>query len=272
MCQQFLFAAFLCFAAALSLPAQDQTLIPLPTNKSTSIVVMDFRGGYGPPRKNQGPVLTIQADGNATVVDPTGERATTKYMLSPAEVQDLLRFIVLEQHFFEINQTEISRAMEEEERKTGVSRTVFDASTTVIQVKTADREQELRFNALGTWANRYPTIQRLQQLFNVKKRLGRLIEEFRPGVRETIAVALATANETMKREHPDQPELTLNDFLNTGGETSGLQSTQFFRVHADRSTLLATIKRLPGMPPQVTIEIKEEARICFGDDKNCFPL
>jgi hypothetical protein len=261
MCQQFLLAAVLCFAAPLSSSAQDKASIPLPANISTTIVVLDFRGGYGPPRKNQGPVLTIQADGNATVVDPTGERPTRKYTLSGAEVQDLLRVIVSEQNFFKIDLTEVSRAIEEEVRKTGVSMSIADAATTVIRVKTADREQELRFNALGTWANRYPTIQPLQQLFNVQKRLQRLIEEFRPGVRETIAFALNAVNDAIKREHPGQPPLTLSDFNYTGGETSGPHTTQFFRVQADRSTLLAIVTRSPGMAPKVTIKIEKESRL-----------
>ena len=270
---QFLIAAVLCFAAALSLSAQDKAAISLPADNSTTIVVLDFRGGYGPPRKNQDPVLTIQADGNATVVDPMGERPTRKYTLSSAEVQDLLRDIVYEQNSFRIDRAEVSRAMEEEDRKTGTSMSIIDAATTVIRVKTADREQELRFNALGTWANRYPTIQPLQQLFNVEKRLERLIAEFSPGVRETIAIALNAVNDAMKREHPGQQPLTLNDFQFTGGETSGPHTTQFLRVQTDRSTLSATVTRSPGMLPRVTIEITPQARICYeGEPPTCFPF
>src|SRR6187401_446477 len=200
MRRQILLAAVLSFAASLSSFAQDKATIPLPADKSTLIVVLDVRGGYGPPRKNPGPVLTIQADGNATVVDPMGAFPTRKYKLSDAEVQELMRELVSEQNFFKIDRAEISRAMDEEERKTGVSMTVFDAATTVIRIKTADREQELRFNDLGGWANRYPTIQPLQQLSNVEKRLERLMEEFRPGVREVIATALIAVNDAMKRE------------------------------------------------------------------------
>jgi PAS domain S-box-containing protein len=84
-------------------------------------VVLDYRGGYGPERKNQEPVLTIHRDGNATVVDPTDERPTRKYRLSAAEVEALLREIVQESDFFNIDHNEISRAMAEEDRKTGSS-------------------------------------------------------------------------------------------------------------------------------------------------------
>ena len=272
MRRQILLAAVLSFAASLSSYAQDRAAIPLPADKSANIVVLDYRGGYGPERKNQAPRLTIQADGNATVVDPMGELPTRKYKLSGAEVQDLLREIVSEENFFKIDHAEISRAIEEEERKAGVSRSVFDATTTVIRIKTADREQELRFNDLSAWASRYPTIQPLQQLKNVEKRLERLIEELRPGVRELIATALNAGNEAMKREHPSLSPLTLNDFRFTGGEVTGTNTTQFVRILADRSTLLAIVTRSPGMPPQVTIKIEPAIRYCYGegDARKCF--
>jgi hypothetical protein len=184
-----------------------------------------------------------------------------------------LRDIVYEHDFFRIDRTEISRAMEEEDRKTGTSMSIIDAATTVMRVRTADRDLELRFNALGSWANRYPTIQPLQQLFNVEKRLERAIEEFRPGVREIIAIALNAVNDAMKREHPGQQPLTLSDFQSTGSETSWPHTTRFLRVQPDRSRLFATVTRWPGLPPEVNIKIEKESLICFGDDdKNCFPF
>ena len=197
---QFLLAVVLCFAAALRLSAQDKVAIPLPRDGSTTIVVLDYRGGYGPERKNQEPVLAIHADGNATVVDPTDERPTRKYRLSAAEVEALLREIVQELDFFNIDHNEISRAMAEEDRKTGSSMSMFDASTTVIRIQTADRKHELRFNALGTWANRYPTIQPLQQLFNVEKRLERVIQEFTPNRK------LSYTHYSPLMGKPDRPE------------------------------------------------------------------
>ena len=270
--QHFLSAVILCFAAALRLSAQDQVAIELPKDGSTTIVVLDFRGGYGPQRKNQEPVFTIYADGNATLVDPMNERPTMKYRLSALEVENLLRDIVNESDFFNINHAEISFAMEEENRKTGRSMSINDASTTIIRVKTADHEQELRFYALGFWADRYPTIKRLQQLFDVQKRLERAIAELRPGVREAIVVDLNAANKVMRREHPDLPELSLNDFASHGDETSGVR-TRFFRRQRDRSTLSVTVTSSPGLPPQITIEIKPEEVICIqGVPRNCFPV
>jgi len=106
----------------------------------------------------------------------------------------------------------------------------------------------------------------------VEKRLERVIQEFTPGARETIVDALNAVNEVMKREHPDLPQLTLNDFHSTGGDTTGAP-TQFFRKQKDRSTLLATVTRSPGMLPKVTIEITPQALICYeGEPPTCFPF
>jgi hypothetical protein len=272
MRSRILFVILFGLAAALSLSAQDKTSIRLPSNGSRAIVVMDYRGGYGPARKNNKPVLTIQANGKATVVDPQGTRPTVSYTLTPADIQNLMKSIVVEQDFFRIGRTEISNAMEEEDRKTGTSSSIIDASTTVLHVTTADQDLELRIDALGAWANKYPTIQALQRLFNVEKRLDRLIAEFKPGARESIAAALEAANNSLEQEHPGLPAITLNDFNETGSGPDGKSVTTFFRVYADRSMLAATVTASPGIPPQVTIETKDREKICFDDGKTCADL
>jgi len=215
-------------------------------------------------------VLTIRADGNATLVDPWEGRPAMNYKLTQAEIQDLMKSIVLDEDFFKIRRAEISKAMDEEDRKTGISMTIFDASTTVLHVTTADQDLELRFNALGTQSKRYPTIQPLQRLSNVTKRLDRLIAEFTPGARERIASALEAANNALRQEQPGLPMMVLNDFNETVSEADGTSITKFFRVHADHSTLVATVTVSPGMPPNVTIKKEERPRICFEDSKVCF--
>jgi hypothetical protein len=254
-------------AAVLNVSAQVGPLIRLPSDGSATILTLDYRGGYGPERKVSNPVLSIHADGNAAVMDSDGKRLA-QYKLTASEIQEVMQYIVSEQEFFGIDLSEIDRGMVEEDKKTGTSVSIFDVSTTVIHVTTADKDLEIRLNALGTWVNRYPKIQPLQRLDRVENRLIRLMDEFKPGARQTIAAALVAVNEAMKQEHPELPPMTLDEYRHTGSDANGTTSTQFIQPQGNRDTLIATVTVSPGLPPRVTLKVEPRLKICF-DDGTC---
>ena len=177
--------AGLCALTTLISNAQDMPVIPLPSDPSTPIITMDWRGGlsYPGPRKNLNPVLSIRADGRVTVIDPYGRTADREAVLSHAEIQDLLRFAITEQDFFAFDSNSVRQAIEAEFRNAGRRVYIADAADTVVHIKTADREFEASYNALATWAQRYPNIKALVQLRAIELRLTKLIDQLRAGSR-----------------------------------------------------------------------------------------
>ena len=73
--------------------------ILLPPDQTVAVITLDFRGGYGPPRRDDRPMLTIFANGVVRIVDGSGEVAPIEAKISADALQELLRFAIDEHHF-----------------------------------------------------------------------------------------------------------------------------------------------------------------------------
>lgn len=248
--------AGLCVATAAVSAAQDKPLIPLPSDPSTVIITMDWRGGSGPARMNMNPLLTIRADGRVTVIDPSGFIGTKETVLSPGEIQDLLRFAIMDQDFFAFSAFDVRQAIEVESAKTGAVSGIIDSSTTVLRIKTADRDQEGSYYALSLWAQRFPSIIALGQLRSIELRLTRLVEELRAGGKPEIAAAMNLANAHLKQQYPNLPAFTSDNYWHTVQFANGRKTMQFFRDQGDGTSLVVTLLYLGNDPPKITSQFQ----------------
>src|SRR5262245_32643227 len=253
--------------------AHDQPLIPLPQDGISTVITMDFRGGYGAPRTDNRPLLTIFADGTIRVIDHSRTKISAKELrdllrviedsgikfsdeerqnflrvdidepsdigpeieakISAEELQDLLRFVIDEQHFFEFDSDAALRELDEEQRKIGLSWGVFDDLTTVIRIRTAERDHTGKFYALDDYVTIFPALKPLANFSAVKKRLSRLASEIRAGGKETIAAALQLANEHLRKTYPNVAALLFEDFLYIDN-TPDARTMHFVRTLAER--------------------------------------
>src|SRR5688572_29350859 len=130
-----LLLACFCLTVALNVVAQQAPIVPLPADGSAVIIMFDTRGG-GPspqPRKNMNPVLTVRADGRVTVlVDGQGIVPDVEMKLPADKIQELLRFIVTDQKFFDSDLTseEIWREIRAETVRKGQGTMWADVSDT----------------------------------------------------------------------------------------------------------------------------------------------
>ena len=168
--------------------AQDRPLIQIPQDGTATVITMDYRGGYGAPTVDNRPLLTIFADRTIRVIDHSRTKISAEELrevlrviedsgikfsaeerqnflrvdvdkqsdvgpeieakISAEELQDLLRFVIDEQHFLEFDSDTALRELDEEQRKIGLSWGVFDDLTTVIRIRTAERDHTGKFYAL----------------------------------------------------------------------------------------------------------------------------
>src|SRR5262249_50622123 len=126
-------------------------------------------------RVNDGPFLAVHADGTVQVGAPFGPGKPFRTKIPVKEVQALLDYAVKEKQFFQLDAKRIQAEIEKDSG--GGFAGVIDASDTVVRVRTAEREHEVRFNALGFVARQYPKIERLVQLNDVAERLERLLKD-----------------------------------------------------------------------------------------------
>jgi hypothetical protein len=213
---------------------------------------MDFRGGYGPPRVDNRPLLTIFADGTVRVIDHSRIKISAQELrhllrviehsgikfsaeerrkflrvdtdkhsdigpeieakVTAEELQDLLRFVIDEQHFFEFDSVTAQQELEAERNRTGRMMHVSDGVTTLIRIQTAERDHKANFYALYEYATAYPAVKSLANLLSVEERLSHLVNEIAAGGKEGIAAALNLANEYLQTAYPNVPALVLEDF------------------------------------------------------------
>src|SRR5262249_33175546 len=245
----------LCLTVVLSAPEQEKLSFPLPSDPLAPVITLDWRGGFVlPPRKNMNPALTVRANGTVTVIDSQGGNLET--MLSASQLQDLLRFVISDQNFFAISVTKILKAIAAEERRTRRGMTVIDDPDTVVRIKTADRESEVRFNALGLYSRAHPAIKPLQQLSAVQTRLRGLIEELTAGGKQAIAVALDQANAYLKQQYPQPAVLGADDYERTVQSADGRKLVEFVRDQGDGTSMVVAVEYQPGEQPRINVQTR----------------
>jgi len=187
--------------------------IPLPRDKRAVVVTLDFIGGFGPPREDKRPPLTIFADARVRVVDTAGKVRPLETKMSAEELQDLLRFAIDDHKFFDFDEAIANREVSEEAKKTEFSFSTSDGFDTVIRIRTAEREHEARFYELSAHAYYYPDAKRVGDLAAVEERLSHLLNIVRAGGRGRVAEVLKAANDYLKTAYPAVPAVSEDDFL-----------------------------------------------------------
>lgn len=229
--------------------------IELPKDPSEVVIEFAYKGGFTPPRKNALPNMTIRADGGITVSDPFSD-AQAKDRLSQDELQELLAFIVNEQEFFEFDIKEVDKAVEAEKQRTGQFFAIADAPTTHIRVKTAERELEASYYALGFIVNQFKEIKALNQLHAVEERLNQLHSRTWAGGAEGVERFLELANAELKRQHPDVKPLTADE-LQYAGRRNGLATISFSRTGPKEGQFIsAQIQEQAEGKPEINVTVQ----------------
>lgn len=253
--------------------AQQRPLIQLPPDRTAAVITMDIRGGYGPQRKDNRPLLTIFADGTVRAINESGIKLTADELqellrvveesgikfsaeerqnllrvdtdqhsdigpifeakISAEELQDLFRFAIDEHHFFDLDSENAQRELDAEKAKNGLEMAVYDGVWTVIRIRTAERDHEAKFYALYDYVTTFPELKSLVHLSAVQERLSRMRNEICAGGKESIEAALKLANEHLQKTFPNVPAVVFEDFLYIDFTPDG-RTLYFVRALAER--------------------------------------
>ena len=254
--------SILALFVSISLPStsypQARRDIPLPQDKSAVVVTLDFRGGYGLPRQDSRPPLTIFADARVRVVDTAGKVSPLETKISADELQDLLRFAIDDHKFFEFDRAMAAHEVSEESKKTGFSFSASDGIETVIRIRTAEREHEARFYSLSTHARAYPDAKRVADLAAVDERLTHLLYIVKAGGRDRVAEVLKAANDYLETTYPAVPALIEDDFLYAEQPASDRQRFVFLPGRLKPKPTQTVEQRINNMispAPEFSVEV-----------------
>lgn len=211
---------------------QDQPAWRLPEDPRAVVLSLDYRGGFGPPRRSEEPYLEVRADGSLRVPDRTGGRDHRTAELAKRELRDLIDFVVEEQRLLEFDAREARRAMAESAG--GEVPAVMDAGEVVVAVRLRDRRGEARFEALRLHARTFPGVDSLQRLAAVERRLRSLRCLVQLGGHQAVERLLERARSELSEEWPGEvPPLSSGDLDHVTENEDGSRTVRLERDRED---------------------------------------
>jgi len=252
MLRSCLCAALISFGI-LTIHAAQVPTYDLPVDPSTPIITMKYVGGVTElPRQNVYPVLTIRSDGRVMITDTLGRAKPFETSISEEEVQELLRFSLKEQEFLEFTNGNALQDIAVESAQCGRSvRVKEDGGTTVIHIRTADLDHEASFNSLGFFAESYPGIKSLGQLWTIEKKLNHFMEEVKAGGKEAVEKAAEQASAFAKRQK-EPITFQVEDLQRTVMTPDGRQTMEFLQKREDGTLVSVNVESKSGAAPTIT--------------------
>jgi hypothetical protein len=242
-----LVALFVSTANASQAPSFD-----LPVDPSVPVITLKYVGGFTElPRQNINPMLTIRADGSVTVSDSLGRTKDIETNISAEEVQELLRFSLNEQSFLEFNTGDVLQAIVAQNARCGRSMRVEDGGTTVIHIRTADLDHEGSFNSLGVFAEAYPGVKSLGQLWTIERKLNRFVEEVKAGGKDVVSTAAEQASAFVKLQQ-DPVTFHTEDLQRTVMTPDGRRMLEFKRDREDGTSISVNVEYKSDLPPSIS--------------------
>jgi hypothetical protein len=197
----------------------------LPDDPKAAVIVLDFKGGFTPPRISDEPTLTIRADGAVDIPAKFEGQKAFKGKLDIEEVQQLLAFIIEKQKFLEYDPAKVREKL----AAGGPRLAVADAATTVIRVTVDGRTKEASHYALGIGGK----IEELERLAAIQRRLMQVQSVVQLGGKDQVAKWLEPINAELKKQHPDAAPLTGDDLQSGGERVDGSVYLSFARTVGD---------------------------------------
>lgn len=151
-------------------------LPPIELPKDAEEIVVSYDPGVGAgqeERKGEAPMFKIRANGSATFTNMAdGEKKTTQ--LTDKEFKELLEFIVHDQEFLTLTNAMIDEDLNKAAAAAGSFTDVRGIGTSVIQVKLADKQNQLSYRAAVLYHQKMPKAKELARFAQVEKRLSDL--------------------------------------------------------------------------------------------------
>lgn len=222
-------------------------MIRLPANPDEVVLRMDrlIDAGTTPSAR-----LTVFADGRIQVEVPEGlgslsAQELTKFLhgrkdkakeskvpepkilqgkLSRLELDELMRFAVIDQEFMTLDAATVKAAISNEYQRDGTVHDDTDATTTVFMVQTAYSKREVSWTQLARSAWDFPKVRPLQQLRGMEQRLAHLYYVLLAGGSERVNSVVDEMDSlllTYYLNHPEIPRLTTADLSHVSPSADG---------------------------------------------------
>lgn len=193
----------------------------LPDDPKAPVIVLDYKGGFTPPRLNNKPMFSILADGSVLMPARFQGQVSSEGKITVKQIHELLAFIESKK-FFEYDAAAVKKKL----AKGGPRPIVADAPTTVIRVTVKGKQKEVSHYALGIGSAGVPE---LQALAEIRMRLMRIQSVVQLGGDAEVKKYLKQANAELKAKFPKVNPLTQEDLQSGGKRANGSIYVSFSR-------------------------------------------
>jgi len=211
-----------CLAACAGTP---QPRYALPEEPTAAIVEL---------RKGDTEIVRMETDGTIRLRNGTTSA-------SADQIQELLRFIIEDQRFFEIDQQALKLAVHQANSRYGSAIAVMDGNTTRVAVRLRDRGHAVEQYALEFSAQRYSAVPALQRLAAVERAIVRFVAIAHLGGESTALRMLRAANDELYAQYPEVELLTMDDLATAGTRKDGALVAHFRRSASATTVTVATV-------------------------------
>jgi hypothetical protein len=195
--------------------AAKQTRYELP--EDGPVIVLDTKGA-----KRAQPPLVIQQNG--VMHSAAGETS-----IDPDQLQALLRFLVEEQRFLDIDSDAVRLAIHQENSQRGSALAILHAPTSILTLNLRDRTHRVEVHALQFEAKAHPKIESLQRLALIQRRIIREFSIALLGGERRAQRLCDLASEELATRHPERAPFTLTDLAAAGRRKDGSLVAHFRR-------------------------------------------
>jgi len=208
----------------------------LPDDPEAPVIVLDFKGGFTPPRISDEPAMTIRADGVVVIPKRFEGQKSFRGEISREELNDLLDFAIKENKFLEYDPAKVGEKLAE----AGPRVAVADAAATVIRISVNGESKEVSRYALGMLGQ---GVKELQQLYAIQRRLMQVQSVIQLGGKQEVKKWLAAVNAELKDKFPAASPMKISNLASGGQRADGSLYVSFQRV---------VKKEADGPPAEVT--------------------
>jgi hypothetical protein len=153
--------------------------IVLPKDPKAAVLTYD-PGANGFIRKGPPPYLLIQADGSVIVTN-VFDGARKEGKLTPDQLQELLRFVLRDNDFFNVTAARIADEIKAAQMASGIAIALGGVGTSVISVQADGKQHEVSYRGAAEYLRVYPQARTLGQYVAVEKRLAELGQSVQKG-------------------------------------------------------------------------------------------
>ena len=153
--------------------------------------------------------------------------------VSPARLQALVDFIAVDKGFFGLDPARIAAEVSKVQQRSGSLSVFADAGVTFVRLNLEDRSHEASYYALELVASQFPSVESLQRLAAVARRLKKAITWIRVGGEVGAMAELALANRRLRLHYPEAEPFTLEHLESAVSLAGGERLVHFARRQRD---------------------------------------